>query len=41
MTSAALSLRPTRMARHSWVNSSMTFNILNFRPSWVRSSTKS
>src|SRR3712207_4612046 len=29
MTSAVPSLRSTRMARHSWVNSSMTFNSLN------------
>src|SRR5215210_656237 len=41
MTSMALSLRSTRMARHSCVNSSMTLSIRNFRPSWVRSSTKS
>ncbi len=39
--SAAPSLRPTRMARHSWVNSSRTFSSLNLRPSWVRSATKS
>ena len=35
------SLRATRIARHSWVNSSMTLSIRNFLPSWVRSSTKS
>lgn len=33
ITSAALSLRPTRMARHARVNSSMTLSILNLRPS--------
>src|SRR5262245_27278578 len=41
MTSIALSLRATRIARHSWVNSSMTLSIRYRRPSWVRSSTKS
>ena len=41
MTSIALSVRSTRMARHSWVNSSMTLSMRNFRPLWVRSSTKS
>src|SRR5262249_25245726 len=37
----ALSLRATRIARHSWVNSSSTLSIRYLRPSWVRSSTKS
>src|SRR5262249_51321748 len=41
ITSIALSLRATRIARHSWVNSSSTLSIRYLRPSWVRSSTKS
>src|SRR5437763_2301763 len=41
MTSIDLSRRDTRMARHSWVNSSMMLSMRNLRPSWVRSSTKS
>jgi integrase len=41
ITSMLFSLRETRMARHSWVNSSMTLSILNRLPSWVRSSMKS
>jgi hypothetical protein len=41
MTSVALSLRATRMARHLWVNPSTTFSIRILHPSWVRSSTKS
>ena len=41
MTSVDLSLRSTRIARHSRVNSSMTFSMRNFLPLWVRSSTKS
>src|SRR5262245_40651360 len=39
ITSIALSLRATRIARHSWVNSSSTLSIRYLRPSWVRSST--
>src|SRR3954469_776068 len=31
--SMALSLRPTRMARHSWVNSSITLSMRYLRPS--------
>ena len=31
----------TRLARHSLVNSSITFSMRNLRPLWVRSSTKS
>src|SRR5436309_11330321 len=41
ITSIALSLRATRIARHSWVNSSITLSIRYLLPSWVRSSTKS
>src|SRR4051812_20669354 len=41
MTSIDLSRRDTRMAKHSWVNSSMMLSMRNLRPSWVRSSTKS
>src|SRR3954452_20741049 len=41
MTSIDLSRRDTRMARHSWVNSSMRLSRRNLRPSWVRSSRKS
>ena len=41
MTSVDLSLRLIRIARHSRVNSSMTLSMRYFRPSWVRSSTKS
>src|SRR3954468_16931705 len=41
MTSMALSLRATRIAKHSCVNSSMTLSIRNLRLSCVRSSTKS
>ena len=41
ITSAELSLRATRIDRHSRVNSSTTFSIRNLRPSRVRSSTKS
>src|SRR5262245_28629555 len=33
ITSIALSLRATRIARHSWVNSSMTLSIRYRRPS--------
>lgn len=40
-TSAAFSLRATRIARLSRVNSSMMHNIWNAFPSWVRSATKS
>ena len=40
-TSVELSLRLTLMARASLVNSSMMFSVLNVRPSWVRSWTKS
>src|SRR5262249_22754935 len=40
ITSIALSLRATRIAKHSWVNSSSTLSIRYLRPSWVRSSTK-
>ena len=36
-----LSFRSMRIARHSRVNSSMTFSMRNFLPLWVRSSTKS
>ncbi len=36
MTSVELSLRATRMARHSRVNSSTTLSVRYFRPSWVR-----
>ncbi len=31
----------TWIARHSWANSSITLSMRYFRPSWVRSSTKS
>ena len=41
MTSTDLSLRATRMARHSRVNSSTRLSMRCLRPSWVRSSTKS
>src|SRR5262249_50740156 len=41
ITSIALSLRATRIAKHSWLNSSSTLSIRYLRPSWVRSSTKS
>ena len=41
MTSVDFSLRSIRIARHSRVNSSMTFSMRNFLPLWVRSSTKS
>ena len=41
ITSMALSFAELRIARHSWVNSSITLSIRYFRPSWVRSSTKS
>src|SRR5947208_3555592 len=41
MTSMALSLRATRIARLSCVNSSRTLSMRYFLPSWVRSSTKS
>src|SRR6187549_318226 len=41
MTSMDLSLRATRIARHSWVNSSMMLSKRILRPLWVRSSTKS
>src|ERR1700748_3402666 len=34
ITSTALSLRPTRIAKHSWVNSSSTLSIRYLRPSW-------
>src|ERR1700738_3386917 len=37
MTSIDLSRRDTRMARHSWVNSSMMLSMRNLRPSWVLS----
>src|SRR3954447_18271273 len=36
ITSMALSLRATRIARHSWVNSSMTLSIRYFRPELVQ-----
>src|SRR5262245_26166307 len=35
ITSIALSLRATRIAKHSWLNSSSTLNPY-LRPSWVR-----
>src|SRR5262249_20996405 len=35
ITSIALSLRPTRIAKHSWLNSSSTLSIRYLRPSWV------
>ncbi len=41
MTSAALSLRATRIAEHSRLDSSITLSIRNLRPSWVRAATKS
>ena len=41
MTSAEPSLRPTRMHRHSRVNSSTTLSMRSLRPSRVLSSTKS
>ncbi len=41
MTSVDFNFRSMRIARPSRVNSSMTFNMRNFLPSWVRSSTKS
>src|SRR6516162_11067231 len=41
MTSIDVSRRETRMARHSWVNSSMTLSRRILRRSWVRSSRKS
>jgi len=41
MTSIYFSLRRTRIARLSWVNSSITLSIRYFLPSCVRSSTKS
>src|SRR5262249_50933054 len=37
ITSIALSLRATRIARHSWLNSSSTLSMRYLRPSWVRS----
>ena len=41
ITSVELSVRETRMARHSRVNSSMRLSMRNFLPSYVRLSTKS
>ena len=41
ITSMAFSLRATRIARLSCVNSSSTLSMRYFLPSWVRSSTKS
>src|SRR4051812_13008187 len=41
MTSIDLSRCETRMARHSWVNSSMMLSRRILRRSWVRSSRKS
>jgi len=41
MTSVDFSFRSILIARHSRVNSSMTFSMRNFLPLWVRSSTKS
>src|SRR3954470_22744020 len=41
MTSIDLSRRETRMARHSWVNSSMMLSRRILRRSWGRSSRKS
>lgn len=41
ITSVAFSLRGTRIATHSRLNSSIIFRILIFLPSWVLASTKS
>jgi len=41
ITSVEPSLRPTRIARHSRLNSSTTLRVRNLRPSRVRSSTRS
>ncbi len=41
ITSAAFSLRATRIAKHSRVNSSTTFSRRTLRPSCVRASTRS
>ena len=35
ITSIDLSLRATRIARHSWVNSSMMLSMRILRPLWV------
>src|SRR5205814_2853338 len=40
MTSIDLSRRDTRMARHSWVNSSMMLSMRNLRPSCVLAETR-
>jgi putative ABC transport system substrate-binding protein len=39
ITSISLNLRATRIAKHSWLNSSSTLSIRYLRPSLVRSST--